>query len=116
MTVKTVVHHPKYISSTLTNDIAMVKLSSPVALTDNVNTVCLPSRSYSSGDAYVTGWGDTMTGGKPGKRDAGFSPESSPQNCTKRPLCTRVTIHIWTRDCHKTIELMSQVSIFVDST
>nr|XP_020664690.1 plasminogen isoform X1 [Pogona vitticeps] len=57
-------------------DIALLKLSSPVMITDEVIPACLPStNSVVAGGAecYVTGWGDTKgTGGEGVLKETGF--------------------------------------------
>ena len=51
----------------LSNDIALIKLAAPAPMSSSVGVVCLPSKTYNSGNGYVTGWGDTQWGGTPGK-------------------------------------------------
>ncbi|XP_030053923.1 plasminogen [Microcaecilia unicolor] len=57
-------------------DIALLKLSSPVLITDEVLPACLPSEDYVVPDrspCHVTGWGDTHgTGGDGLLKEAGF--------------------------------------------
>ena len=62
--IQTIVIHQNYTHGGHANDIAMVKLQSPVDLSrPNVSVACLPlfgDRPYNSSDTcYVTGWGDT---------------------------------------------------------
>lgn len=49
--------HPSYISSSLRNDIALLRLSSPVPLgvTPTISTVCLPSNQISNTRCWVAG-------------------------------------------------------------
>ncbi|XP_077051764.1 transmembrane protease serine 2 [Siphateles boraxobius] len=50
------------------NDIALMKLNSPLTITTNVRPVCLPSKGmYFSAprESYVTGWGALYSGGSP---------------------------------------------------
>ncbi|KAK2820323.1 hypothetical protein Q5P01_023282 [Channa striata] len=57
--------HPNYDSNDQNNDIALVKLSSPVTFTDYIRPVCLAASGsmLSSGAAsWVTGWGNTVEG------------------------------------------------------
>ena len=57
-TVTKIVMHPNYDSSTINNDIALMKLSSPVIMNDHVNTVCLPNTTDAVSDGahcYITG-------------------------------------------------------------
>ncbi|XP_063759499.1 serine protease 27-like [Eleginops maclovinus] len=55
-----VIRHPSYDSTTSDNDIALLKLSSPVTFTDYIKPVCLAKEgsTYSAGaTCWVTGWG-----------------------------------------------------------
>ncbi|XP_037797677.1 transmembrane protease serine 11B-like protein [Penaeus monodon] len=55
--------HPLYDSSTLDNDIALVRLASPAIMTEHVHLACLsPERSLQS-RGIVTGWGLLEEGG-----------------------------------------------------
>uniref|UniRef100_A0A7N6AI96 Peptidase S1 domain-containing protein n=1 Tax=Anabas testudineus TaxID=64144 RepID=A0A7N6AI96_ANATE len=63
--VSLIINHPRYISITQVNDIALLKLSSPVTFTNFVLPVCLAasdSTFYSGTDSWVTGWGATASG------------------------------------------------------
>ncbi|XP_069823938.1 chymotrypsinogen 2-like [Dendropsophus ebraccatus] len=54
--------HPGYDPSTMTNDIALVKLSSPATITARVSPVCIAASAdvFSAGERCVTtGWGYT---------------------------------------------------------
>jgi len=54
--------HESYDTSTLDNDITLLKLASPVTLNDYVNIACLPQAETPAGtDCVVTGWGDQET-------------------------------------------------------
>uniref|UniRef100_A0A3B3U9G1 Prostasin-like n=1 Tax=Poecilia latipinna TaxID=48699 RepID=A0A3B3U9G1_9TELE len=56
--------HPRYDSSTSNNDIALLRLSSPVQFTDYIRPVCLAasgSRFNNGTDSWVTGWGNSST-------------------------------------------------------
>ena len=39
----------------LVYDVALMKLSTPVTLSDKINTVCLPSSTHTAGNGFVTG-------------------------------------------------------------
>ncbi|XP_014876768.1 prostasin-like [Poecilia latipinna] len=57
--------HPRYDSSTSNNDIALLRLSSPVQFTDYIRPVCLAasgSRFNNGTDSWVTGWGNVGEG------------------------------------------------------
>lgn len=91
------------------NDIALLKLASPVALTDKIQLGCLPPAGSilpNNYACYVTGWGRLQSKwvpgaprlGREGGREAmaplssqGFPPHSSPQ-CGKRLLPWRGSI------------------------
>ncbi|RNA07973.1 plasma kallikrein [Brachionus plicatilis] len=51
--------HPQYNSDNLHNNIALLKLSSPVEYTDQILPICLPSQNYDFSDqmSWATGWG-----------------------------------------------------------
>merc|ERR1719167_130504 len=52
----------------LNNDIALIKLATPVRLSAYVNTACLPvqgSRAPAGSQCYITGWGRLKGGGTP---------------------------------------------------
>ncbi|XP_029449955.1 plasminogen [Rhinatrema bivittatum] len=57
-------------------DIALLKLSSPVLITEEVLPACLPTENYMVPDrfqCYVTGWGETQgTGGEGILKETGF--------------------------------------------
>ncbi|GAB1609681.1 hypothetical protein Ahia01_001254000 [Argonauta hians] len=61
--------HPAYIhGGSYPNDVALLKLSTPIALSEYIKTVCLPSsanRFTSQDECWVTGWGDTLGRGNP---------------------------------------------------
>ncbi|XP_066984559.1 clotting factor G beta subunit-like [Macrobrachium rosenbergii] len=62
-----IVVHPSYSSSTMDNDIALIKLATPITFQpDNkIAPVCLPDAGnlYENVNAVVTGWGTTTSGG-----------------------------------------------------
>ena len=62
--VEKVILHPNYNFCSSDHDLALVKLSSPVELSDRVSPVCLPQRSdeerlNAKSTCFVTGWGST---------------------------------------------------------
>uniref|UniRef100_A0A673CRH2 Peptidase S1 domain-containing protein n=1 Tax=Sphaeramia orbicularis TaxID=375764 RepID=A0A673CRH2_9TELE len=64
-TVTTIILHPNYDSNTNNNDIALLRLSSPVTFTDYIRPVCLAASDsvFNSGtDSWVTGWGTVQEG------------------------------------------------------
>nr|XP_020444601.1 polyserase-2-like [Monopterus albus] len=59
-TVSQVIAHPNYSNTLFNNDIALMKLSSPVTFNDYIRPVCLASNSsqfYTSTSCWATGWG-----------------------------------------------------------
>uniref|UniRef100_A0A3Q2NT87 Prostasin-like n=1 Tax=Fundulus heteroclitus TaxID=8078 RepID=A0A3Q2NT87_FUNHE len=57
--------HPQYDSGTSDNDIALLRLSSPVKFTNYIRPVCLAASdsAFNNGTAsWVTGWGNTALG------------------------------------------------------
>ncbi|XP_069011770.1 chymotrypsin-like protease CTRL-1 [Embiotoca jacksoni] len=59
-TLSKVIVHPNYNDTLFNNDIALMKLSSPVTFTDYIRPVCLASNSslfYNSTLCWATGWG-----------------------------------------------------------
>ncbi|XP_068231253.1 transmembrane protease serine 9-like [Palaemon carinicauda] len=65
--VSQIIVHPQYSSKTFDNDMALLKLSSPISFpSDNkIAPVCLPDagNAYDNVDAIITGWGTTSSGG-----------------------------------------------------
>ncbi|XP_078147060.1 uncharacterized protein LOC139919094 [Centroberyx gerrardi] len=64
-TVAEIVLHPFYDSDTSDNDIALLRLSSPVKFTDYIRPVCLAASGsvFNNGtDSWVTGWGRIQEG------------------------------------------------------
>ncbi|XP_029705493.1 transmembrane protease serine 2-like isoform X2 [Takifugu rubripes] len=58
--VSEIIIHPQYNDTTLDNDIALVKLHSPVTFSDHIRPICLASNSsqfYNPASCWVTGWG-----------------------------------------------------------
>ncbi|XP_075059363.1 plasminogen-like [Mixophyes fleayi] len=81
-------------------DIALLKLKSPVLITNEVLPACLPPQNYVVADkseCYVTGWGETQGTGKVGVlKEAGFPvienklcnrPEYLNNRVSNRELC-----------------------------
>lgn len=70
-TLAEVIIHPDYKGETNENDIALLKLSSPVTFTAYIAPVCLAasgSSFYSGVECWVTGWGNIAIGGERKKR------------------------------------------------
>lgn len=59
-----VIKHPSFSSSTLNNDIMLIKLSKAATLNSKVATVALPTSCASAGtQCLVSGWGNTLSSG-----------------------------------------------------
>uniref|UniRef100_A0A671Q1V9 Chymotrypsin B-like n=1 Tax=Sinocyclocheilus anshuiensis TaxID=1608454 RepID=A0A671Q1V9_9TELE len=61
--VKLVITHPLYSSTTINNDIALLKLSSPVTLTPRISPVCLAPSTISilpGTRCFTTGWASPL--------------------------------------------------------
>lgn len=59
-TVSQVIPHPDYSNTTFNNDVALMRLSTPVTFTDYIRPICLASNSsqfYNSTLCWATGWG-----------------------------------------------------------
>lgn len=66
--VSEIVVHEQYYKGGLFNDVALLFLSQPVSLAENVNTACLPPQNYNFDGArcFASGWGKDLFG-KEGK-------------------------------------------------
>ncbi|XP_054984167.1 transmembrane protease serine 2 [Sorex araneus] len=65
--VAKVIPHPSYDATTKNNDIALMKLQTPLALSDRVKPVCLPNPGLELQPAqvcWISGWGATSEKGK----------------------------------------------------
>ena len=72
--VDRIVLHPNYDSDTNDNDIAMLRLSSPVQFNNFIRPVCLAASGsvFNNGtDSWVTGWGNIGEGGKSSQKGVG---------------------------------------------
>lgn len=57
--VSKIIVHPQYNESILDNDVALMKLSTPVTFTNHIRPICLASNSsqfYASTTCWATGW------------------------------------------------------------
>lgn len=63
-TVSDYVVHEQYYKGGLFNDVALLFLSEPVALAENVNTVCLPPQNhvFDYSRCFASGWGKDLFG------------------------------------------------------
>lgn len=59
-----VIRHPGFNSWTLDNDVMLIKLSSPAALSSRVSTISLPTACAPAGtQCLISGWGNTLSSG-----------------------------------------------------
>ncbi|XP_058975884.1 trypsin-1-like [Musca domestica] len=58
--------HPQYNPNTIANDVALLKLESPVPFNDKIRPVCLPdaNQNFDGKNAVVAGWGLLKEGGQ----------------------------------------------------
>ncbi|XP_029435069.1 transmembrane protease serine 3 [Rhinatrema bivittatum] len=64
--VEKIIYHSKYTSSSMVNDIALMKLTAPVTFNGVIQPICLPNygEDFSEGKlCWITGWGATEEGG-----------------------------------------------------
>ncbi|KAL1442326.1 hypothetical protein MTO96_030853 [Rhipicephalus appendiculatus] len=56
-----IIPHPRYNVSTLENDIALIRLHSPLRFNEMMKPICLPTHPLrlSNREAFLAGWGDT---------------------------------------------------------
>lgn len=80
-----IIEHPQYNTATLDNDIALIRVSSPVDLSlPGIMPVCLPSStdSFTNQNAIVTGWGTLSSGGdQPNKNHEVTVPIRTQSEC-----------------------------------
>jgi len=66
--VEKLIKNPRYSRMTLGDDIALLKLKTPIVFNQWVQPVCLPFKPVAIGtECYVTGWGKTGHPGRPSK-------------------------------------------------
>ncbi|XP_056386613.1 trypsin-like [Hyla sarda] len=59
-----VIPHPQYDTSTLDNDIMLIRLKKPVRLSSQIKTVSLPTHCEVTGTrCLISGWGNTLSNG-----------------------------------------------------
>lgn len=78
-------YHPRFDMSTVDFDYAVIRLSAPLTLNENVATIALPTADYvPSGDCVNTGWGNTRGDGgvsNPSKLQQVTLPSVSREDC-----------------------------------
>ncbi|KAK3549900.1 hypothetical protein QTP86_015517, partial [Hemibagrus guttatus] len=88
--VRMVIPHPDYDPSSNDYDVALMKLLTPLQMSNSIRPVCLPNTGLdfsTSRQYYVTGWGVTQVQGSPSNelREAQVSL-ISPAVCNSRPV------------------------------
>ncbi|XP_072280855.1 uncharacterized protein [Pyxicephalus adspersus] len=59
-----IIRHPKYNSYYLDNDIMLIKLSQPAAISSRIQSILLPSQCDVAGtQCLISGWGNTLSSG-----------------------------------------------------
>ncbi|KAM8820342.1 trypsin II-P29-like [Eudromia elegans] len=59
-----IIRHPKYSSSTLNNDIMLIKLASAVTYSADIQPIALPTACAKAGtECLISGWGNTLSSG-----------------------------------------------------
>jgi secreted trypsin-like serine protease len=65
--VAQIVRHPNYNANSMTNDLALMRLSSAVTFNNHIQAVCMPTNcddhKVAGKNVIVTGWGTTSSGG-----------------------------------------------------
>ncbi|KAE8621369.1 hypothetical protein XENTR_v10004799 [Xenopus tropicalis] len=85
--VKSLIGHQNYDTKTKNNDIALMRLKSPITLTSTVQPVCLPNAGmlWTSGQScWTSGWGATIEGGtSSGVLNAAMVPLIDSDTCNR---------------------------------
>uniref|UniRef100_A0A4W5Q0Y1 pancreatic elastase II n=1 Tax=Hucho hucho TaxID=62062 RepID=A0A4W5Q0Y1_9TELE len=85
--VAKIVVHEKWSSLFIRNDIALIKLETPVTFSDFIMAACLPEAGFllpHNEPCYVTGWGRTVTGGAlPDVLQQALLPVADHATCTQ---------------------------------
>ncbi|XP_070699623.1 transmembrane protease serine 2 [Pempheris klunzingeri] len=89
-TVSKIISHERFDKMTNDNDIALLKLSTPLTFTTTARPVCLPNIGVdlSAGrQAWITGWGSLRSGGRsPDKLNQAQVTIYSRQTCNRGPV------------------------------
>lgn len=107
ITASKIIRHPSYSSSTLNNDIMLIKLASAANLNSKVAAVSLPSSCVSAGTTcLISGWGNTLSSGgewHPSPSYCPLSPHFSETSMlmTLNPFASSPKTHFKAVWCHR---------------
>ncbi|KAJ8011447.1 hypothetical protein DPEC_G00058310 [Dallia pectoralis] len=79
--------HPEFNKETVDNDIALLRLSSPVTFTKYILPICLPGRALAEGTLHLNGTRTVVTGW--GKQEQNYTGFSSALSYIQVPLVER---------------------------
>lgn len=89
-TVQKVISHENFNIGTYQNDIALLKLNTPLTFTERVRPVCLPNTGVdlsTPGQAWITGWGTKSSNGpSPDKLNQAQVTIYSQETCNSRQV------------------------------
>ncbi|XP_020915558.2 chymotrypsinogen A, partial [Exaiptasia diaphana] len=90
------IKHPSYDDRRINNDIALLRLASPVQMSDKVGAVCLTKIKPQPGKkCYITGWGSiTGSGTSPDILQQAVLPIVSHTNCKKKYFSVNSFAHL----------------------
>ncbi|KAK3742056.1 hypothetical protein QZH41_015744, partial [Actinostola sp. cb2023] len=95
--VSQIIEHPNYDSQRINNDIALLKLASPVQMSDKVGAACLTETRPPAGKkCYITGWGaiNGNSGQSPDYLQQAVLPIVSQDDCKKKYYGVNSVSHI----------------------
>lgn len=89
--VEKIISRPDYVSKTKNNDLALMKLKTPVTLSDLVKPVCLPNYGMmweAPRPCWISGWGATNEGGQ-----ASNTLRAATVNLIDSPTCNQGSVY-----------------------
>ncbi|XP_063806594.1 transmembrane protease serine 3 isoform X3 [Pseudophryne corroboree] len=94
--VEKIIYHSKYKSSSMTNDIALIKLATPFTFSDLIQPICLPNygEHFPEGKiCWISGWGATEEGERREDEELGVTIGLQSPAIYYTLLCTSVNGH-----------------------